>query len=60
MVGRPKLQVVFMSGYPEEHLAGIEMGQARFLAKPFKPADLAAAVAAALASAPGPAAVRPD
>jgi hypothetical protein len=60
VAGRPGLQVVFMSGYAQEHLAGIEMGRARFLAKPFKPADLAAAVAGALASAPRPTAVRSD
>jgi nitrogen-specific signal transduction histidine kinase/ActR/RegA family two-component response regulator len=52
---RPGLQVVFMSGYAREHLAGVDLRDgAQFLPKPFRPADLAAAVAAALAAAPAP------
>jgi len=51
MAGLPGLQVVFMSGYAEEHLAGVNFGGAHFLAKPFRPADLAGAVEAALAGA---------
>jgi PAS domain S-box-containing protein len=44
----PGLQVVFMSGYADQHLAGLQGREARFLAKPFRPDDMAAAVAAAL------------
>ena len=50
MVGLPELQIVFMSGYAEEHLAGVDFGKAQFLAKPFRPADLAGAVEMALAA----------
>ena len=45
---RPELQVVFMSGYPDKHLDSINGRKARFLAKPFRPSDLAAAVADSL------------
>jgi PAS domain S-box-containing protein len=48
VAARPGLQVVFMSGYAEKHLAGVEGRGARFLAKPFRPADLAACVSEAL------------
>jgi CheY-like chemotaxis protein len=48
----PDLRVVFMSGHTEEHLGGVDGQAIRFLAKPFRPADLAAAVEAALASIP--------
>jgi CheY-like chemotaxis protein len=44
----PGLQVVFMSGYADRHLAGLHGQEARFLSKPFRPDDMAAAVAAAL------------
>jgi PAS domain S-box-containing protein len=44
----PGLQVVFISGYADQHLAGLQGRKARFLAKPFRPDDMAAAVAAAL------------
>jgi CheY-like chemotaxis protein len=46
VAARPGLRVVFMSGYPERHLASIEGRRAIFLAKPFRPTDLAAGVAA--------------
>jgi PAS domain S-box-containing protein len=46
VAARPDLRVIFMSGYPERHLASIEGHRAVFLAKPFRPADLAAGVAA--------------
>lgn len=52
MADHPDLRVVFMSGHTEEHLAGVDGRAIRFLAKPFRPADLAAAVQAALASTP--------
>jgi PAS domain S-box-containing protein len=47
----PGLQVIFMSGYAERHLAGVERHDVRFLAKPFRPADLATGVAEAVVSA---------
>jgi PAS domain S-box-containing protein len=45
----PNVQVVYMSGYAEKHLIGVALGGMQFLAKPFRPAALAAAVEAALA-----------
>jgi len=38
---KPELRIIYMSGYPAEHLNGTE---AAFLSKPFNPAGLARAV----------------
>jgi CheY-like chemotaxis protein len=46
VAARPGLRVIFMSGYPERHLASIGGGRSIFLAKPFRAADLVAGVAA--------------
>ena len=46
----PRLRVLYMSGYANEILAreGVRDGQSAFLAKPFSPAELRAAVQHAL------------
>jgi two-component system, cell cycle sensor histidine kinase and response regulator CckA len=46
VAARPDLQVIFMSGYPERHLASIGSRRSIFLAKPFRATDLVAGVAA--------------
>jgi CheY-like chemotaxis protein len=47
VVTRPRLEVLYMSGYTEEAAIrfGVPRGEARFLAKPFLPDDLLARVA---------------
>ncbi len=47
VVARPRLEVLYMSGYTEEAAIrfGVPQGEARFLAKPFLPDDLLAKVA---------------
>ncbi|OHD73935.1 MAG: hypothetical protein A2177_06535 [Spirochaetes bacterium RBG_13_68_11] len=47
VVTRPRLEVLYMSGYTEEAAIrfGVPQGEARFLAKPFLPDDLLAKVA---------------
>jgi CheY-like chemotaxis protein len=53
---RPEMQTLFMSGYSGEHahLLDQQQGSAAFLAKPFTPADLLAAVTALLAARANP------
>jgi PAS domain S-box-containing protein len=50
---RPATRVLFMSGYPQDagHGTPVSLANAAFLAKPFKPSDLVAAVRRALAEA---------
>ena len=47
VVTRPRLEVLYMSGYTEEAVIrfGVPQGEARFLAKPFLPDELLAKVA---------------